>query len=810
MGFLHEFEQAMRNDGIYPSCALEATREIKRIQAKGDKSSTRNIAYWFVDEGNLAYGWYQHWGKTDGKGWVSRKWNTVNSQKRKEIQEKFEEARKEEKIKRKQQYEESAIEAQKIWNNANPYENHPALLNKGFSLNDSDKRIEKELMRLKIKSDDKSVLIPVFDEANKLWTLQRLLRRTDEKPNKMFLKDGKSGGCFYVIGGNFNELSGQVAIAEGFTTGLSVHLALDIPVIVTFSADNMLKICSSKFMLEKGLQFIICGDDDRFGKENKGREKATEARNKLGCKLVFPVFKNLEKEPSDWNDLHLLEGLETVREQILKAMSSLNVAEVSDMPLGHLSEKEKPIYISKLIISKIDTCFNELSTKKSYLKFKNEKRFYECGSSEFFVRIAGEYSAVFGESTSTNKEISRLVEHYLKSEENGVIWIEASKPVYLKDEKVFFKTDLKDYPIYEIDKDGFRVSAEKDYTAFKNFVNKKDNEIVFTLSKEKATLPELEMFYTVKGMDLIKILAFCMSSIFSKEKYILGIFGPFGSGKDYVQTRIQETLSPLELFNRMMPSTKRDLMVVSSQTFVNGYSNISFISKEYQDYFCLLVSETSDPARQLFSDNTVVNIKAQTPIVLNGINNIIEREDLLSRMMIINLERMSSDTRIICKSGILKELQGKAQHFIFSMISWFLVNIDEINKEMALKNRTEKLALWMYYCSRYAEMDFTIKDFHEDQEKEFIDNIMSNPIFMAIENYFTKSNKTTLRGSVTEVWESVKNWTDVGYLKNMLPHHFMREVNRIDFSKTHINFISSGKKWVNGRCQNQICFEVSE
>ena len=139
MSFLMEFEQAMRNDGIYPSCALEITnREIRRIPAKGDRSSTRNIAYWFVDEGNLAYGWYQHWGKIDGKGWVSRKWNRIDSQKRKEIQANFEEARKQEDAKRQQQYQEISIEAQKIWNNANPYQDHPALLNKGF------KHIEKE------------------------------------------------------------------------------------------------------------------------------------------------------------------------------------------------------------------------------------------------------------------------------------------------------------------------------------------------------------------------------------------------------------------------------------------------------------------------------------------------------------------------------------------------------------------------------------------------------------------------------------------------------------------------------------------
>lgn len=806
MSFLDEFRQKMQESGIYPDGSIEVTGKIiKRIKAKGDKRGTLNIAYWFVDEGGLAYGWFMHWGKTDGIGWVSKSWSKINSEKRKEIQTGFEEAKKQEEEKRNQQYEQIAIEAYNIWNNAEPYQDHPALTNKGFILANSNESIKRELNRLKIKTDDLSVLIPVRDEKGKLWTLQRLLRKIDVKPNKKFLKGGRSGGCFYVIGGKFEDLSGEVAVVEGFTTGLSVYLALNIPVIVTFSADNLFKVCSSKFMLEKGVQFIICGDDDRFNTKNAGRIKATDARDKLGCKLVFPVFKNLEKEPTDWNDLYLLEGLDEVREQINKAHQ---FSAFSDMPLEKLSEKEKPIYVVNSIISKIDTCFNELYTRKSFLKLKGDKKVYECNTHEFFVKILGEYKEIFGELTNKHKEISKLIEYYLKTEENNVVWVESSKPVYKKGNKVFFKTDLKGYPIYEIDKDGFRVSTEKDYTAFKDPINKEEDQIKFKISNETATIQELEMFFSVKGMDLLKIFAFCISSILSDEKYILGIFGPFQCGKDTLQIRIGEIISPLEDFKNTLQNTKKDLMVVSSQTFINGYSNISYLSKDYQDYFCLLVTGASDSSRKLFSDNSVVNIRAQTPIILNGINNIIEREDLLSRMTIINLEPMSSNSRVVFKDESLKEIQGKVQNFIFTMISWFLKNIDAIKIQMAGKTRTQKLRLWMLNCSKYAGMDFTLEDFIKDYEEEVVENIMSNPIYMAIENYLYKTNDRILTGSITDVWDRLKRFADMGSLKNLHANQFMREINRMDFSKTPINFVKLGRLRINRRQANSICFEV--
>ena len=63
---------------------------------------------------------------------------------------------------------------------------------------------------------------------------------------------------------------------------------------------------------------------------NSGREKALAAAAAHGATAAFPGFESLEGSPTDFNDLHVREGLPIVRRQIGLAMlgkSQLNSAE---------------------------------------------------------------------------------------------------------------------------------------------------------------------------------------------------------------------------------------------------------------------------------------------------------------------------------------------------------------------------------------------------------------------------------------------------------------------------------------------------
>ena len=53
---------------------------------------------------------------------------------------------------------------------------------------------------------------------------------------------------------------------------------------------------------------------------NVGREKALAVANTHKASTVFPVFASLDGGPSDFNDLQVREGLDTVRQQLAPAI----------------------------------------------------------------------------------------------------------------------------------------------------------------------------------------------------------------------------------------------------------------------------------------------------------------------------------------------------------------------------------------------------------------------------------------------------------------------------------------------------------
>lgn len=61
---------------------------------------------------------------------------------------------------------------------------------------------------------------------------------------------------------------------------------------------------------------IIAGDEDVWKVSNVGRNTAEQVALKHSCLTVFPVFKNTDTKPTDFNDLHVLEGATVVKEQL--------------------------------------------------------------------------------------------------------------------------------------------------------------------------------------------------------------------------------------------------------------------------------------------------------------------------------------------------------------------------------------------------------------------------------------------------------------------------------------------------------------
>lgn len=156
------------------------------------------------------------------------------------------------------------------------------------------------------------LIVPMRDTDDFLWGYQII----SEDGSKSIREEQKLEETFHTIGGVINPQD-VVYICEGFATGVSIHKATKKIVLCTFSAPNLVKVAKKIRAVYEDLSIVIAGDDDKWGKENQGREKAIEAEKisfGLACFPFFPEHLSAQK-PTDYNDLELLKGIDEVAEQ---------------------------------------------------------------------------------------------------------------------------------------------------------------------------------------------------------------------------------------------------------------------------------------------------------------------------------------------------------------------------------------------------------------------------------------------------------------------------------------------------------------
>ena len=151
--------------------------------------------------------------------------------------------------------------------------------------------------------DGKDVLlVPLRDLDGKLWSMQRIY----PDGNKLFLKDGRTSGLMHTLG----EPTPTRIIAEGFSTGASIHEATGHCVHIAFNCHNLKSVAESIRKAHPDTDLIIAADDDWKTEGNPGMTKATEAAMSYGAKLAIPSWlenQRNEKE-TDFNDLALSHG----------------------------------------------------------------------------------------------------------------------------------------------------------------------------------------------------------------------------------------------------------------------------------------------------------------------------------------------------------------------------------------------------------------------------------------------------------------------------------------------------------------------
>lgn len=154
------------------------------------------------------------------------------------------------------------------------------------------------------------IAVPLCDVAGTQWSVQKIY----DDGNKQFLKGGRKKGCFHILGKL--EVHTETYVCEGYATGATIHEATGKPVCVCFDAGNMKPVLASLAAFYPVKNWVIAADNDAYTDTNIGKIKAEEAAQHFGCRVLSPSFKDTATKPTDYNDLAVLEGMETVKRQL--------------------------------------------------------------------------------------------------------------------------------------------------------------------------------------------------------------------------------------------------------------------------------------------------------------------------------------------------------------------------------------------------------------------------------------------------------------------------------------------------------------
>jgi hypothetical protein len=159
-------------------------------------------------------------------------------------------------------------------------------------------------------------------------------------------------------------------------------------------------------------------------------------------------------------------------------------------------------------------------------------------------------------------------------------------------------------------------------------------------------ISSLRRFVNVKDDDWILFVSWLIAALRPEGPYpILGLNGEQGSAKTTTGKVARRLIDPFKAPMRAKPRNEQDLMITASTSHIITLDNLSNIEQWLSDALCRLSTGGGLATRKLYTDEEETIFDAQRPILLNGIEDVAVKGDLLDRMLILSLPEISDKER---------------------------------------------------------------------------------------------------------------------------------------------------------------------
>jgi hypothetical protein len=137
---------------------------------------------------------------------------------------------------------------------------------------------------------------------------------------------------------------------------------------------------------------------------------------------------------------------------------------------------------------------------------------------------------------------------------------------------------------------------------------------------------------------------------------VLAVNGEQGSSKSTLCKMTRALIDPNQAPLRRPPRETRDLMIAATNGWIVAFDNLSGIAQDLSDAICMLSTGGGISTRELYTDAEEKLFDAIRPVMLNGIEDVATRPDLLDRAITLTLPEIPEDKRTD-EEGLWKQFE---------------------------------------------------------------------------------------------------------------------------------------------------------
>jgi hypothetical protein len=148
--------------------------------------------------------------------------------------------------------------------------------------------------------------------------------------------------------------------------------------------------------------------------------------------------------------------------------------------------------------------------------------------------------------------------------------------------------------------------------------------------------------------DLKLVVGWALMALRPRGPYpVLVLQGEPGSAKSTATEIVKKLIDPTLPNLRSLPRSSRDLAVAADGNWILAFDNISFLPGWLSDALCRLATGGGFGTRALYTNEEETVFDQMRPVILNGLDAVATRQDLLDRSMVLRLpvieQRLTED-----------------------------------------------------------------------------------------------------------------------------------------------------------------------